>query len=93
MAVEHKDRYSKNAKEFVEWFNKVRTSGEEVSNEDIMKFSKLFEDEITLDSLTRSQLIALCRVLDVHTLGTNNFLRWVGVNDCQNSLTVKFFWV
>lgn len=58
-----------------------------------MKFSKLFEDEITLDSLTRSQLIALCRVLDVHTLGTNNFLRWVGVNDCQNSLTVKFFWL
>lgn len=76
MAVEHKDRYSKNAKEFVEWFNKVRTSGEEVSNEEIMKFSKLFEDEITLDSLTRSQLIALCRVLDVHTLGTNNFLRF-----------------
>lgn len=41
-----------------------------------MKFSKLFEDEITLDSLSRSQLIALCRVLDVQTLGTNNFLRF-----------------
>lgn len=76
MSVRHVDRYSENAKEFVEWFNKVRTSGEVVSTEDIMKFSKLFEDEITLDSLTRSQLIALCRVLDVHTLGTNNFLRY-----------------
>lgn len=76
MAVQHKDRYSEKAKEFVVWFTKVRTSGEEVSNEDIMKFSKLFEDEITLDSLTRSQLIALCRVLDVQTLGTNNFLRF-----------------
>ncbi|ENN75724.1 hypothetical protein YQE_07684, partial [Dendroctonus ponderosae] len=76
MSVRHVDRYSENAKEFVEWFNKVRTSGEVVSNEDIMKFSKLFEDEITLDSLTRSQLIALCRVLDVQTLGTNNFLRY-----------------
>ncbi|KAL1505373.1 hypothetical protein ABEB36_004956 [Hypothenemus hampei] len=76
MSVQHKDRYSEKAKEFVEWFSKVRTSGEIVSNEDIMKFSKLFEDEITLDSLTRSQLIALCRVLDVHTLGTNNFLRF-----------------
>lgn len=41
-----------------------------------MKFSKLFEDEITLDSLSRSQLIALCRVLEVQTLGTNNFLRF-----------------
>ncbi|CAG9772608.1 unnamed protein product [Ceutorhynchus assimilis] len=76
MAVQHKDRYSETAKEFLEWFNKVRTSGQEVSTEEIMKFSKLFEDEITLDSLTRSQLIALCRVLDVHTLGTNNFLRF-----------------
>ncbi|XP_050303161.1 mitochondrial proton/calcium exchanger protein isoform X3 [Anthonomus grandis grandis] len=76
MAVQHKERYSEKAKEFVEWFTKVRTSGEIVSNEDIMKFSKLFEDEITLDSLTRSQLIALCRVLDVQTLGTNNFLRF-----------------
>ncbi|XP_066145415.1 mitochondrial proton/calcium exchanger protein isoform X1 [Euwallacea fornicatus] len=76
MSVQHKDRYSERAKEFVEWFGKVRTSGQAVSNEDIMKFSKLFEDEITLDSLTRSQLMALCRVLDVHTLGTNNFLRF-----------------
>jgi LETM1 and EF-hand domain-containing protein 1 len=50
--------------------------GEHVSNEEIMKFSKLFEDEITLDSLSRSQLIALCRVLEVQTLGTNNFLRF-----------------
>lgn len=75
MAVQHKDRYSDRAKEFVDLFNKVRTSGQVVSNAEIMKFSKLFEDEITLDSLTRSQLIALCRVLDVHTLGTNNFLR------------------
>ncbi|KAJ8961953.1 hypothetical protein NQ314_005855 [Rhamnusium bicolor] len=76
MAVQHKDRYSDSAKEFLDWFNKVRTSGEQVSNEEIMKFSKLFEDEITLDSLSRSQLIALCRVLDVQTLGTNNFLRF-----------------
>ncbi|KAJ8920446.1 hypothetical protein NQ315_005314 [Exocentrus adspersus] len=76
MAVQHKDRYSDKAKEFMEWFNKVRNSGEVVSTEEIMKFSKLFEDEITLDSLSRSQLIALCRVLDVQTLGTNNFLRF-----------------
>ncbi|KAJ8952880.1 hypothetical protein NQ318_006496 [Aromia moschata] len=76
MAVQHKDRFSDSAKEFAVWFNKVRTSGEQVSTEEIMKFSKLFEDELTLDSLSRSQLIALCRVLDVQTLGTNNFLRF-----------------
>lgn len=76
MAVQHKERYSNEAKDFVDWFHKVRTSGEHVKSEDIMKFSKLFQDEITLDSLSRSQLIALCRVLEVQTLGTNNFLRF-----------------
>ncbi|XP_063909422.1 mitochondrial proton/calcium exchanger protein-like [Zophobas morio] len=76
MAPQHKDHNSARAKEFSEWFHKIRTSGEQVSNEEIMKFSKLFEDEITLDSLSRSQLIALCRVLEVQTLGTNNFLRF-----------------
>ncbi|XP_022919534.2 mitochondrial proton/calcium exchanger protein [Onthophagus taurus] len=76
MSAQHKDRNSQQAKEFTEWFQKVRTSGEEVSNEEILKFSKLFQDEITLDSLTRSQLVALCRVLEVQTLGTNNMLRF-----------------
>lgn len=77
MAVQHtNDRSSKSAKDFAEWFQKVRTSGQQVSNEDIMKFSKLFQDEITLDSLSRGQLVALCRVLEVQTLGTNNLLRF-----------------
>lgn len=76
MSLQHKDHYSEEAKSFTEWFNRVRTSGERVSNEEIMKYSKLFEDEITLDSLSRSQLIALCRVLEVQTLGTNNLLRF-----------------
>lgn len=41
-----------------------------------MKFSKLFEDEITLDSLPRPQLVALCRVLEIQPIGTSNFLRF-----------------
>lgn len=69
-------RNSKSAKEFSEWFQKVRSSGDQVTNEEIMKFSKLFRDELTLDSLSRGQLIALCRVLEVQTLGTNNLLRF-----------------
>lgn len=76
MAVQHNDRNSKSAKAFAEWFQKVRSSGQEVSNEEIMKFSKLFQDEITLDSLSRGQLVALCRVVEVQTLGTNNLLRF-----------------
>lgn len=77
MAVQSSDYKSKRAKEFAEFFYKVRSSGSVASNEEIMQFSKLFEDEITLDSLTRPQLVALCRVLDVQTLGTTNFLRFL----------------
>lgn len=54
----------------------MRTTGEQATNEEIMKFSKLFEDEITLDSLSRPQLTALCRVLEIQPIGTNNVLRF-----------------
>ncbi|CAK9799986.1 Mitochondrial proton/calcium exchanger protein [Anthophora plagiata] len=77
MAVQSSDYKSKKAKEFAEFFYKVRSSGHVATNEEIMQFSKLFEDEITLDSLTRPQLVALCRVLDVQTLGTSNFLKFL----------------
>lgn len=77
MAVQSSDYKSIKAKEFAEFFYKVRTYGTTASNEEIMQFSKLFEDEITLDSLSRPQLVALCRVLDVQTLGTTNFLRFL----------------
>lgn len=46
------------------------------SNEEILKYSKLFEDEITLDNLSRPSLIALCRLLELQPLGTNNLLRF-----------------
>uniref|UniRef100_A0A146KQC4 Mitochondrial proton/calcium exchanger protein n=2 Tax=Lygus hesperus TaxID=30085 RepID=A0A146KQC4_LYGHE len=68
--------YSEDAKEFAQFFEKVRTSGMMTTSEEIMKFSKLFEDEITLDSLPRPQLMALCRVLDMNPIGTTNFLRF-----------------
>jgi len=77
MSLQSSDHKSEKAKEFAEFFFKVRTTGTVASNDEIMKFSKVFEDEITLDSLSRPQLIALCRVLDVQTLGTSNFLRFL----------------
>lgn len=77
MDVQHKDHRSSAAKEFITFFHKLRTAGEIITPAEILKFSKLFEDEITLDSLTRPQLIAICRVLDVSTLGgSSNFLRF-----------------
>lgn len=58
------------------WLLQIRETGERPSNEEIMRFSKLFEDELTLDNLTRPQLVALCRLLELQSIGTNNFLRF-----------------
>ncbi|XP_042877628.1 mitochondrial proton/calcium exchanger protein-like [Penaeus japonicus] len=76
MAVQAKGHRSESAKEFVMFFEKIQKTGENVSNEEILKFSKLFQDEITLDSLSRPQLVALCKLLEMQPFGTNNFLRF-----------------
>lgn len=77
MAVKKRgETHSHNAKEFAEFCEKIRETGEHATSEEIIKFSKLFEDEITLDSLTRPQLTALCRLLELQPIGTNNFLRF-----------------
>lgn len=76
MSVQAKGHRSESAKEFVLFFEKIQKTGIEVSNEEILKFSKLFEDEITLDSLSRPQLVALCQLLEMQPFGTNNFLRF-----------------
>uniref|UniRef100_A0A8C4NCV7 Leucine zipper-EF-hand containing transmembrane protein 2 n=1 Tax=Eptatretus burgeri TaxID=7764 RepID=A0A8C4NCV7_EPTBU len=54
----------------------VRSSGEQPTKKEILHFSKLFEDELTLDHLMRPQLMALCRLLELQPVGTNNFLRF-----------------
>lgn len=85
MALKTKgESHSHTAKEFAQFFERIRTTGEEASNEAILKFSKLFEDEITLDSLSRAQLIALCRLLELKPIGTNNFLRFQLRNRIRN---------
>uniref|UniRef100_A0A069DWN5 Mitochondrial proton/calcium exchanger protein n=1 Tax=Panstrongylus megistus TaxID=65343 RepID=A0A069DWN5_9HEMI len=76
MAVTGKGHSSDAAKDFAQFFEKVRTTGHMTTSDEIMKFSKLFEDEITLDSLPRPQLMALCRVLEMNPIGTTNFLRF-----------------
>ncbi|XP_011201709.1 mitochondrial proton/calcium exchanger protein [Bactrocera dorsalis] len=76
MAVQHKDHKSEDAKQFAEFFEKIKDPKEHVTIEEIIKFAKRFEDEVTLDSLSREQLAALCRVLELNTMGTSNLLRF-----------------
>ncbi|KRX55138.1 LETM1 and EF-hand domain-containing protein 1, mitochondrial [Trichinella sp. T9] len=61
--------------EFSAFMKKIREEGGGyVSNDDLLKYSKFFEDELTLDSLSYAQLRALCLIVGIQPIGTTNML-------------------
>lgn len=62
--------------EFTEFFRKVRTTGESPSAADVIKVCKTFKDDLTLDNLSRPQLVAICRYMNLNTFGTDAMLRY-----------------
>ncbi|KAF2270690.1 LETM1-domain-containing protein [Lojkania enalia] len=62
--------------EFTEFFRKVRSTGESPSAEDVIKVCKIFKDDLTLDNLSRPQLVAICRYMNLGSFGTDNLLRY-----------------
>ncbi|XP_033926328.1 LETM1 domain-containing protein LETM2, mitochondrial isoform X1 [Melopsittacus undulatus] len=67
---------SAQGKQFSSYVHQIRHSGHQPSTQDIVRFSKLFEDELTLEHLERPQLGALCKLLELQPIGTNNLLRF-----------------
>lgn len=51
-------------------------TGEQASTEDLLNVAKRFEDELTLDNLSRPQLVSMCRYMNINAFGTDNFLRF-----------------
>jgi LETM1 and EF-hand domain-containing protein 1 len=62
--------------EFTEFFRKVRATGESPSQEDVIKVCKTFKDDLTLDNLSRPQLVAMCKYMNLNTFGTDAMLRY-----------------
>ncbi|KAI5291657.1 hypothetical protein KEM54_002234 [Ascosphaera aggregata] len=62
--------------EFTTFFHKIRNSGESPSHDDVIKVCKIFKDDLTLDNLSRSQLVAICRYMNLNTFGTDALLRY-----------------
>ncbi|TFY61427.1 hypothetical protein EVG20_g7063 [Dentipellis fragilis] len=60
---------------FKEFFRKVRSTGEKPSAQDVINVAKLFDDDLTLDNLSRPQLVSMCRYMGLNAFGTDNFLR------------------
>lgn len=78
IGLERKTRNKESTRslEFALFIKKVRNEGGYVSNEELLKFSKLFEDEITLDNLSMGQLRSLCRLMSINSLGSPEILRF-----------------
>ncbi|AEO53105.1 hypothetical protein MYCTH_2294001 [Thermothelomyces thermophilus ATCC 42464] len=62
--------------EFTNFFRKVRSTGEKPTAEDVIKVCKVFKDDVTLDNLSRPQLVSMCRYLNLNTFGTDMMLRY-----------------
>ncbi|CAG5129446.1 unnamed protein product [Candidula unifasciata] len=76
-AVEADKHEGQTVESFAQFMDKIRKEGTKPRTKDIMKFAKLFEDEITLDNLTRSQLRACCIILNVTPIGSDALLRFL----------------
>lgn len=62
--------------EFTEFFRKVRATGEAPTASDVIKVCKIFKDDLTLDNLSRPQLVGMCRYMNLNTFGTDIMLRY-----------------
>ena len=62
--------------EFSTFFRKVRSTGEQPTAEDVIRVCKIFKDDLTLDNLSRPQLVSMCRYLNLNTFGTDMMLRY-----------------
>lgn len=62
--------------EFSEFFRKIRSTGESPSPEDVIKVCKIFKDDVTLDNLSRPQLVAMCKYMNLNSFGTDAMLRY-----------------
>lgn len=62
------------AAELYNFMQRVR-AGEHVEPSELLKFAKLFNDELTLDNLERVQLVSLCRFVGISPFGTDAFLK------------------
>jgi len=63
------------AASFLDFLKKART-GKAISPDVIIKFSKYFADNLTLDNMGRMQLINMCKYMGIPPYGNDNLLRF-----------------
>jgi LETM1 and EF-hand domain-containing protein 1 len=51
--------------EFTQFFRKVRATGESPTPEEVINVCQIFKDDLTLDNLSRPQLVGMCRYMNL----------------------------
>ncbi|KAJ2080990.1 LETM1 domain-containing protein ylh47 [Coemansia sp. RSA 988] len=67
---------SEEAEDTGEFLNKIRSTGEAMSTADLLRVAHIFSDDLTLDNLSRPQLVSICRFMGVNGFGTDTYLRY-----------------
>ncbi|CAL9245726.1 unnamed protein product [Arabidopsis halleri] len=66
----------KTAEDLDEFLDKVRR-GQIVQNDELLGFAKLFNDELTLDNISRPRLVSMCKYMGISPYGTDAYLRYM----------------
>ncbi|KAF5097503.1 hypothetical protein D0Z00_002388 [Geotrichum galactomycetum] len=61
---------------FALFFKQVRNSGEAPSRDLVLDVARLFKDDLVLDNLSRPQLVAMAKYMNLQPFGTNMILRY-----------------
>ncbi|KAJ3060887.1 hypothetical protein HDU98_003162, partial [Podochytrium sp. JEL0797] len=75
------------AKEFSDFFQKYRNTGTLAPTNEILAIAKKFQDDLTLNSLSRPQLVSMARYMSLNAFGTDTYLRHQ-INDKLVSLKI-----
>lgn len=62
--------------EFTAFFRKLRSTGQSPTREDVIKVCKIFKDDLTLDNLSRPQLVGMTKYMNLNAFGTDVMLRY-----------------
>ena len=57
-------------------FEEGRTHARDIPTAELLKFSKLFDDVLTLDSLSHAHLVAFAKLLSLPIMGTSARENW-----------------
>ena len=65
------------AEDFISFLQKIREAEQAPTNNEILKHAKFFKDQLTLDNMSRQQLLALCKLIQVPAVGYDDLLRFL----------------